>query len=337
MFNDSIGLIYPRMWNQSSAAVVVLDASGEKLGFIFRVGKTGNIEKIKFRLGNVTTGQTLKASLQNVDLANGEPDETEDQSGTVAVADGDDGDWKEVTLSSVRAVTAGDVLAAVVEFDSTVGDLELWTLALNESLIAYPSHKTGGTWSHLVDAPLLVLTYDDGNSYFTPGVMPGVISTSTFNNTDTPDERAAIFTNFPWPAICIGAIGNIEFDGDCDIVLYEGTTALATSSLDKDVRVGDFHSETMVIFPSEITLDRGSTYYLALKPTSATDTKLRNMFSNIAGDLDMLEGGSNIHAATRTDAGDWTPATNQRISVALILKSIGAMQVHPGMTGGMNG
>ena len=113
-------VVWPRMWNQSSAAVHTLDAAGEKLGFIFSVGKTGNISKLVIRCGAVTTAETLKLSLQDVDLSTGEPDETEDQSGTFTPVVND---WVEVTLGSSRAVTVGDLLAVVIEFDSTVGDV----------------------------------------------------------------------------------------------------------------------------------------------------------------------------------------------------------------------
>ena len=79
---------------------MTLDASGEKAASIFRVPKTGNIRTLRFRLGTVTTGQTLKAGLYTVDTS-GDPTTTAYGGmavGTVAVADGDDNTEKVVTL-----------------------------------------------------------------------------------------------------------------------------------------------------------------------------------------------------------------------------------------------
>src|SRR5687768_9301872 len=91
-------------------SVLTLDASGEKAGFVFPAPKTGALSKVHFFLGTVTTGETLAASLQNVD-GSGNPDGTADQSGTVAVASSDDNTWKTVTFGTTRSVTRGELLS----------------------------------------------------------------------------------------------------------------------------------------------------------------------------------------------------------------------------------
>src|SRR5438093_3319795 len=97
----------------------LIDASGEKVAFIVRAPKAGTITDIGFRLGVVTTGQTLKVSLQDVDGVTGNPDGVVDQSNTVAVADTDDELWKTVTLPG-RTVVLGEVFAIVIEFNAAI-------------------------------------------------------------------------------------------------------------------------------------------------------------------------------------------------------------------------
>jgi hypothetical protein len=110
---------------------VTIDASGEKFVFVFRAPKTGNLSKATFCISSVITAEDLKVSWQDVDGTTGNPDGTVDQYRVFAKAgitaatliqtgiissDGTDG-------GSKRAVTIGDWVACVIEFNSAIGSV----------------------------------------------------------------------------------------------------------------------------------------------------------------------------------------------------------------------
>src|SRR3989304_561487 len=64
----------PLSWFIPTNVSFLIDAAAEKVAFIFKVPKTGTLESVSFVLGPVTTGDTLKISFQDVDVATGNPD-----------------------------------------------------------------------------------------------------------------------------------------------------------------------------------------------------------------------------------------------------------------------
>lgn len=103
---------------------LLIDATGEKAAFIGRVTKTGNIRKAHFWISALTKagGSAWTASLQDVDLANGppmRPDGTQDQTAAVSNASAAVGWYTTPAFSTDRAVTRGDRLAFVLEFDGS--------------------------------------------------------------------------------------------------------------------------------------------------------------------------------------------------------------------------
>lgn len=324
---------------------LLMDASGEKVGFIVRASKAGDIAAFHFPLGVVTTGQTLKGSFQDVNTANGEPDGTIDQSGTVAVGDGDDNVWKTVTMGANRTVAVGDYLGIVIEFDSTTGNLNILTANQLPNANIYSLLYTGAAWAKQGRAPIVVLEYSDGSFSELVGVNAGLISAENPSNATTPDEIGLII-NLSGPVTAFGMQVMGRLTGDLDAVLYDsdGTTVLASGSVDANVTQSAGDTDIFIPFTTHPDLLKDTDYRLVIKPTTSTTSRIYVMTTDDATYWNQMSGGSKIHYTSRTDAGSWTNSTTKRINGALICSKIddgvgGASGIltHPGMSGGMRG
>ncbi len=311
---QSFGPVFMPIDRQQTADTgFILDADGEKFAFISQVPKDGNIDKVHIHLGGVTTGDTLKLSLQDVDLADGDPDEVVDQSDTNIIGDGDDGTFQEFDLSSDRAVTKGDFVAVVIEFDSYVAGALIINATSTVSPVAneYPDHKTGSTWAKQGRGLHFLFEYDDGSFASVPYGLFATYSSSTYNSGSDPDEQG-IKMKFPVPVTITGFIFETRFSGDFDAVLYDsdGSSVLETKSMDNSVT----RSTTLpaiVIFVNEHALTKDTFYRLIVKP-GASSVRLNLMTFEAAGWLDGMTGGQNIHFTARTNGGAWTDTTTKR-------------------------
>jgi hypothetical protein len=177
------------------------------------------------------------------------------------------------------------------------------------------------------------LEYDDATLAYTDTLLPGFNASATLASNTTPDE-VALYFRFPVGVTVGGAFVIIDLDAAADVVLYDtdGTTALATVSLDSDVRATTNVNGTMIVFPSEIDLTANAYYRLAIKPTTTTAVGYRRMEVRAAGSFDMFDLGQNAHLSTRTDAGAWTETTTIRPRMSLLVT-----KVHDGSGGSTGG
>ncbi|MBI3983851.1 hypothetical protein HY346_00975 [Candidatus Microgenomates bacterium] len=343
-------------------SAMLIDASGEKAAFVLSIPKTGTLDKFEFRLNAVTQAPAsgLRCAFQDVSLVNGDPDGTDDQFRVVTTgltantwvapglitSDGTDTGVK-------RAVTKGDLVACVVSFESfATGDsLEVSNLAqtgvVQQSIggFPYPDQFTTA-WTKIAGRPVVALKYNDGTYELIEATsLPlSALNSTAFNSGSTPDERGNIL-QFPFPVKVSGFWVRVDLDGDADVVLYDsdGTTALATSSLDTNVRASAVGHTLFRYFSSDVSLSKDTTYRLVLKPTSVTSVTLYDFDVNAAAIMDAVEGGQNWHHTQRTDAGAWSQTTTKRNMMGLLVTSAddgaggGGILVHPGMTGGCRG
>ena len=319
----------------TSNAALVIDATGEKVAFIFQAPKTGNLWKVRFRTSTVATGDVLKVSFQNVDATTGDPDGTPDQYRLITVANGDDNVWLTTGIvssdgtdtGSLRAVTRGEWLAIVIEFNSYVaGNIQI--LSSGVSLLpnngGYADHYTS-SWSKQSTIGCATALYDDGSIAYTPTLSPGVnASTSSFASNTTPDEYALKFS-LPVPFTVGGAFAAVDLDGNADLVLYDsdGSSVLASASFDSDQRQGTGVNNMTALFSSEIALLANTYYYLAVKPTTTTGVTGRYSDVSAAADFDAFPGGQTMYWSQRTDAGAWADTTTRRPRISLLITKVG--------------
>lgn len=307
----------------------LLDADGEKLGFIVQAPKAGTLHKVHFLTGTVTEEDDLKVSFQGIDADTGKPDETADQFRVVTLLDTNDN----ATLSTgimtddgtdtgaARTVTKGERLAIVIEFNSyTDGNLNIAGrgsgIPFHTNGMNYCTHKTAGAWGAHTAQPIVALEYSDGSFAWLP-MNPGAVArtvSATYNNTSTPDERGNIIrVAAPMQVTGLWAVG--IFGADVELVLYDsdGTTPLMTCSIDKDLAGGIANPCLYApIGSTTVTLAKDTNYRMAVKPTSASGITIYSEQYGSAARLDQASGGSSIHQTTRTDAGAWSETTTNR-------------------------
>lgn len=311
-----------------SATTIVLDAAGEKRALVFSLPKAGTITKIGFHVSAVTTSETLRVGLETVG-ADGLPTGTQfggSAVGTqVSPAGGTSYAVALATGATVAAGDVGDLVAAVIQFDSATGNLRLGSVssANGGSRLPYGVNHDGASWAKSDGAGFSILwaEYSDG-SVEDIGTMVGISGAHSFNSGSSPDEYGARFT-LPIAARVWGIwfVGSLPAGADYELVLYEGTTAHRTRAHDGDQSggTGIFANYVHIArFETPLDLAANTEYIAALRPTTATSLTLRYMDVLAAAVWDGL-GGSACHQAHRTDQGAWSALTTRRPSIGPIL------------------
>ena len=300
----------------------LINTSGQKVGMRFYAPKTGNIAAVGFRTGTVTTPQSLTLSLQDGDntAANAPPDGVQDQTGTVASPTSNTNFT--VTLGAVRAVTAGDIIWAVIEFTSTTGNLNIVGVSGGATNLV-PCNiytQSSGTWTNQNRTPILWVQYDDGLYYPIFGTLPGSVTSENWNNGSVPANRGMRFkvpiamqmSGFRW-------YGNLA--GNTDITLYDddGTTVLATATMDKDQYPGT--TSHLILLNTATTLHPGRVYRLILSPSSASNTQFITYTGDTTATLGQTAGGIEWQL-TRGSSGSWTEFNTIRPHMSLYVSAV---------------
>lgn len=307
---------------------VVLDAVGEKAALIFQPPKAGSIDRVGFRVGTVTTGDTVDVRLETVGT-DGFPTGTlwgTTTNGSKAVAAANT--YYETALTASATVDTDDFVAAVVVQGSVPGNFNV--LVANNLLQAppYGASFLSAAWSFApAAAPIMWFRYTDGSYAYVPGVLPGQVATVALSSTTTPDEVGMKITV---PIAC-KVKGLWFYSGDAttpDLTakLYDlSDTVLESVAVD-----GDFYSGAVgtakvhrFMFDTEVSLTAGAGVRAALAFTTTTTintARSASLFSTSVATA-YPHGGAAV-GTQRTDAGAWTDTTDQFYPVGLILSAL---------------
>lgn len=330
----------------------LLDGATEKFdwtGYVWNKDRaTKNITKVAFLPGAITSagGSQMRISLQNVDAATSvvvaRGDGTQDQTVDFLASDVTDSTWyKTAALSATRTVAFGELMACRLEFNSFLGadafNVRNLTGNANYNGIGGIAHFTG-TWAGATAVPNIVFEFDDGTfGTFVHGHPCASIVSTSVNTGSTPDEVALKFqVLFPCKIDAVPFVMSIASAArDFDVVLYEGTTALQTVSVDADYVAISTGSYKVVAIP-ETELTPGVDYYVAVKPTTAANIIVYSFTVGEANHFQAMPGGTTWHHATRVDAGAWTATTTQRpwMGIRISALSDGAGGGSTGVIGG---
>lgn len=302
--------------------------------------------QIRIGFGAITAGTaTFRFSLQDVSLTAGQParpDGVVDENATIATSGlTQNAVNTSANLSADRVLAEGALIAGVFDFSSftsgaSVAIRGLGTIgasanrALHQALCVL-STDSGATWTAQAFLPTLVLVADDGTlGYIRGGYFLSTINTRTFNSGSTGsgglnagDERGLEWVQDVTQKVC-GARLHITVSGatsDLDVVLYEGTTAVATVSVDANSTLTN-SARTLDVWWAPITLTAGLTYRLILKPTTANNVSLISATLSAAGERAFLHGTA-AGGNSRTDAGAFgTLDTTEMPMIALWISHI---------------
>lgn len=301
-----------------------INNTDKKLAFIFEVGKTGSITKIGFRVGAVTTAQTLRVSLQTVDATTGNPTGTL-YGGSAAGTQSNPAanTYYTVTLGTPATATQGDMVAIVIQFHSTAGDLRINyvdSVAYISTNLSYAAVYVVSWLKYLYNG-LTHVEYSDNSIEPIPGFMPLKTSGTniSFNVNSSPDEKGIKFkVPFPCNLKYIGILWGITPAGNLNIKLYDANNNVLVNLTGNKVISGGIGNYWRII---DYELSKDIWYRLTVVPTEATNVTIVEDEFPSNDILDALPLGKNCFLTSRTDGGAWTDTNTKRPLFHLVFDS----------------
>ena len=325
---------------------ITLDATGERCGSVQFIKQAGDIAKVIFWNAAISSGDTIKASIQTVG-ADGLPTGTvwptatgNKAYGTVAISTNDTG-WHTVTFTEVAPVVAGDILAVVFEWNSFVsGNMRFYSNqclgVISGGNLAFPYcvsdiTATPGTWikygSYGHGGISMVLEYSGGNYYInTNAEGSGCTATFSLNTGTNPDEVGNYF-QVPFTMRAYGFWLYVDLDYELTISLLDSSnTVLANRVLDVDYRYGTTTGMYYISFDSDpasaVTLQPDTWYRLIITPSSASSSLMYYLDVPSAAAMAVVDGGTLCYATSRVDGGSWTNTNTRRYAIGLLIDQV---------------
>jgi hypothetical protein len=315
----------------SMSSTLVMDAVNEMIAFIFRAPKTGNIDRVGCKTGDVSvTAGPLTFTVRLETVTNGLPSGTlvgTDTNVNWSVATGDDFIWKEHTLTAAAAVTKGQIMALLFTAPAAGTfsvPLHSFINSINTTSFPYCATRTGaGSWTKNLRNAMMNLRYDDGVYACPEGFFPFFnVSSSAIGSGSTPDE---VGNRFTVPFKCKLRSLTIWIDRaattDFTVRVYDSAdSVLIEQTIDSDDHVDLLENSEILEMDDEITLEASTLYRVTFRPNTTTQT-FYYCEPSTAAMMDAFAGGQNIHATHRTDGGAWTDTTTRRYFISLGLSA----------------
>lgn len=306
----------PLEYQTSSYNNLVIDASGERVAFVFRVPKTGNITHIGFRISTVTTSQSLDIALET--LTAGDPSGTNyggSTPGTQAVVASNT--WYEVALGTQASATIGDDIAVVIDFTSTIGNLQVTGGLAISSLFPYTDHFTA-SWARGSVIPNFAIKYDDGSYPLVNAVPSSAITSTTFGSGTAVDERANRFS-VPYETECWGItamVGCSNSSSNFELRLYSGTTVVASEAFSAaNISGTGAVRRIWAKFATGVAINANTVYRVSLIPTSTNSVIITQLDFASNAILEAMPYGTGFYLSTRADAGAWSDTNTSRLNI----------------------
>lgn len=305
--------------NAAMGSGVTLTSVGHYQAFVFCAREDMTVSHVGFRAATASGSPTIEIRIETLD-ASGLP------SGTL---------WATNTNATTGTITSSsDVLQALTASASiTKGKIFCVKLALasgtsqslqltnNHSMhvtssLPYYVTNTGTPTKNIFNssAANLALGSSSTTFYYVPGALPITTGTSgAFNNTNSA-KRGLRFTP-PFPCRAVGVRWyNGNSSGDYNAVLFnDAGTELSSSStaFDGDHNAASANAGLTVYFDNPVTLSAGTTYRVAIEPSSATNVVVYTITMPSASYMGATPAGAAAHYTTYA-SGSWTDsATNQ--------------------------
>lgn len=314
------------MLGAAFSTTLVIDASGEKAGFIINVPKSGSITAIGFRTGAVTAGATLSVALQTVDLATGHPSGSNyggSSPGSQVVTDTDDNTWFLTSLATPATAVMGDLVAVVIEFSGAAGNLVVSSLVGISSNQAFtPTGRLYTTsWAASGILPIVGIQYADGSYDIPPATYPVSAIAQVGYNTGTIPDEVALGIKLPFPCRAKGAWILRSSSGACNFTMkLYGPGNQVTASVDVDSDVFGTSRGGMILFPAPVVIPANTEHRLAALPTTSTSLYVSSLTFPTAALAKQF--ANEFYLSTRTAAGAWTNTKTNLPQIGLIIDQI---------------
>ncbi len=328
-------LPYPdaRCWGSTGTPALLsntLDDPNERVTWIVRASKAGNLRKIGFRVGSVTVSVTLNIRVETVNNI-GNPTGTLwalNTSGTLVAPAANSWNW--VTLTADATLAIGDIFAVAIDFTG-VGNLQInGSSSATGRLGGIPYLNTraadGATWTRSTAVPNFGLEYSDAKRPWCDALPMMTAGSRSFNAGSSPDEVGTRF-KFPFKCELLGTIVRASLfttSTTYTVTLYDAAdTVLATiASQDTDLQLSGRPPVFLPFATPLPVIDANTLYRLTVIPDATTNISLGEYTVDSAGTLEAHSGGLEIYRTERTDAGAWTDTTTARSMVIPLVYSI---------------
>ena len=302
-------------------STATLDAAGEYVSAIFCAREDMTVSHVGFRAGTASGSPTAEVRIETLD-ASGLPSGTlwaTNTNGTTGTISSNTNVLQALTASA--SITKGKVFCVKILYASGTSVI----VQHSASLVGFPINSglpymvinTGTpTKSNISNnAPTIALGSSSTTFYQVPGTWPiASVSGNTFNNTNSA-KRGLRFT----PPMNCRAIGlrwyNSAQIGDFNAVLYnDAGTELSSSSTAFD---GDHNSVNnggviVVYFDNAVTLTAGTTYRIAIEPTTSTNVNITTVALPSADYRSASPAGTTAHYTTFATSS-WTDTATDTV------------------------
>ncbi len=329
--------------HDSTSSSAAIDAADERQEFICEASQAGELAKVIFLTGTVTTGATVDVRLETVDLATGLATGTlldTNSNASQVIDDTDDNTQFVVTLTATATVTQGQKYAIVIV--NPAADFG------NMRFLEYNPQGTSTNFPYSVEAvdvkqpqyACMGVIYDSDVYHGLPhfGYVITSSPTATFSTATTPEQGGLRFS-VPFDCVVRGLWIVMDSDGTGEMRLLDGpdidNDILATATFDNDVRYLNSFRIHHLMFDGDASLSKDTFYRLVIQPLDTNTVRpFLQLYSEVAH-MDLSAGGQNFHYTTAKDPtieGDWTQTLTTRPLIGLWI-----VEVHDGAGGGGGG
>jgi hypothetical protein len=349
-------IFYPHLYgtgapgfNWATFQTHLLDGIDDRVAFVFTVPIDGSIEGLVFVTGSVTTSQSIDIRLETVGT-DGNPTGTLVAAGAIGtLATVPSYSQLLVSLGTPYTAAAGDILALVIRFTSTAGNLQICCEHLSTNVLT-------AEWPYIASVTTSAyVKYNrvcnfgvkiDGGYPFTGALPAKTVTHTEYIGITIGPEVGARFKLAVGMKVC-GLWGRFQrYANDAFGATMRlrdaANTVLASRAFNETANVGG--RGIQMFFFDEIELTADSVYRVTVQEDSTggewgvyvdTATVQSNSY------LDAWPGGKEYYLTQHYGDLVWTDNTLARpVAMGIIVSALqsgggGGLLVHPGMTGGM--
>lgn len=311
-----------------------LTSAGHYLAYIFSAREDMTISHVGIRAGTSAGSPTLTVSIEGVTAATGIPDGAATYGGSAGTTGTITSNSSVLqALGGSATVPKGSVFAVKIALASGTSQVLQNTGNLNlpqQTNLPYQVINTGTpTKSSITGSVATVATGSSSTTFYQlSGAIPlSAAGAGTFNNTSAA-KRGLRFT----PPMKCRAIGLKWFNGsavgDFNAAIYDDTTGTAvefgstSTAFEGDDSGASANAVTFVYFDNVATLNAGTTYRIAIEPSSATNVNVSTLTLVSASYRGASPAGTTAHYTTFVTGGWTDTATDQLPLMDLLIDQV---------------
>lgn len=327
---------------QLNTALQNMNASTKRVAFVFLAPRTGTINKVYLNIGAVTlnVASVVRFSLQDTTLVSGVrvPDGTQDQyrdhtslstgildSGILS-NDGTDGGVK-------RSVTAGDIIALVMEFQTfNTGDtvtLASLVLQRDSAYAGVNNHISaltynGSTWSQQPSVTAQLALEYQSVGILLPHFHMNLGTVLTFDVINIREE-AGNRIRLPFKCQVIGVAAAVESGADAFLKVYNAAETEIASGVAEVLEVGTATDSIVCYLAAPLTLEKDTDYFFVWRgELGGNSINVHKWTVPSSTYIDAFPWGANWRHAIRSDysVNSFTVSTTAVHHMQLIISGI---------------